>query len=256
MKLIKVASFAGALLLTCYIAYYSIQRNTLAPREDSAKTLIVGTCDDYPPFTFNKDGKIIGFDIDVINELARRMTQKIIVKNMSFDVLLLETQRGTIDVIAAGLTPTEEREKKVSFAMPHLQNDALVVLTKKESPITSLKDMEGKIIGVNQGYTADYYLSSQPNITIERIENVAQAILALKQNKINGFATAQSVIQPFLKTETDDAFIVSKLPTMGDGYAFAVSKKNPELLKRINATLFEMQEDGTLSDIAHKWEFQ
>lgn len=253
MNALKPLSFIVALALTCGIAYYAIQRNTLAPVAENA-ALVVGTSDDYPPFTFNKDGQIVGFDIDLVHDLGHRMAQKVIIKNMSFDILLLELQRGTIDVIAAGLTPTAERAEKVFFAQSHLEGDPLLVVTLKgQTPLVSLQEMEGYTIGVNEGYTADFYLSKAQTIRLAKLENVAQAMLALKQKKIDAFVTAANAIEPFFELYGKDDYTIATLPGVTESYALAVSKKYPELLQRINATLTEMKEDGTIADFKRKW---
>src|SRR3989338_3840573 len=130
MKPLKIVSFIVVIGLTCYVAYFSIRRNTLAPnmvRDNAA--LIVGTTDDYPPYSFNKDGVIVGFDIDIIKELAHRMAQKIEIKNMSFDVLLLELENGCLQVAAAGVEPSQERNKRFFFTTPHLNSEQFIAVT-------------------------------------------------------------------------------------------------------------------------------
>lgn len=254
MNLFKPLFFIAALVATCGIAYYAIQKNTLAPASANSNVLLVGTSDDYPPFTFNKDGTIVGFDIDLIHDIGHRMAQKVVIKNMSFDLLLLELQRGSIEVIAAGLTPTVERAEKVFFAEPHLQGDPLLVITLKgQAPLVSLPEMEGLTVGVNEGYTADFYLSKTQTITLTRLENVAQAMLALKQKRIDAFVTAANAIEPFFELYGKDDYVITTLPGVTESYALAISKKYPELLQRINATLTEMKEDGTIADFKHKW---
>ena len=101
-----------------------IQKNTLSPSL-TENVLVVGTSDDYPPYTFSQNGEVVGFDIDLVREIANRMRCKIEIKVMSFDVLLFELQRGSIQVIAAGLTPTKERALKVFFSSPYIIVDSL-----------------------------------------------------------------------------------------------------------------------------------
>ena len=113
--------------------------------------------------------------------------------------------------------------------------------------------MKGQSIGVNEGYTADFYISKQPDIKVDRLENVAQAMLALKQGKIDAFVTAENAIQPFFDLHGKNGLQVEELPEITENYALAVSKKYPDLLKRINATLVEIKEDGTIADFKRRW---
>lgn len=253
MKSTKLVLFVIAIGLTCYIAYHSIRRNTLAPSKEDT-TLIVGTADDYPPFSFNKDGKIVGLDIDLIKELGHRMTQKVEIKNLSFDALLLELERGTIQIIAAGLSPSKEREKKFFFTTPHISGDPFIALTLKNAPsASSIAQMQGKIVAVNDGYTVDNFMSKQKGINLRRLENVAQAILALKTGKIDIFVTAYSAIQPYLKQHNKEDFTLNTLEHESEGVALVVSKKHPKLFQRLEATLLELKEDGTIVDLKRKW---
>lgn len=215
--------------------------------------LVVGTSDDYPPYTFCKDGKTVGFDIDLINQIAQRMGRFLILKTMAFDILLLELQRGTMQVIAAGLTPTLGRAQKVFFTSPYIAADPLLAVTRSgEQAVHNLADMQGKTIVVNEGYTADFYLSSQSGLRLEKRETVAECLLALERHKVDVYVVAQSAYQPFLNLK-GQRFVTEPLADVTEKYALAVSKKYPELFETIEATLQELHEDGTIGDLKRKW---
>ncbi len=252
MKRVLVACFVMGMLFLVS-ARYLIKKNTLAPQL-AKNVLVVGTSDDYPPYTFSQNGKVVGFDIDLVNEIARRMTCQLELKVMSFDILLLELQRGTIQVIAAGLTPTQERALRVSFSSPYITADPLLAVTRATDPVVcDLAAMQGKIVVVNEGYTADFYMSAQSGIVLEKRETVAEALLALERYKADVYVVAQSAYQPFLKTKGHDQFKSHPLADITEKYALAVSKKYPELFEKIEATLAELHEDGTLDDLKRKW---
>ncbi len=215
--------------------------------------LIVGTSDDYPPYTFCQDGKTVGFDIDLVNEVAQRLGRFLVLKTMSFDILLLELQRGTIQVIAAGLTPTAERAQKVFFTSPYIAADPLLAVTRiGESVIKNLADMDKKRVVVNEGYTADFYLSAQSGLLLEKRETVAECLLALDRHKADVYVVAQSAYQPFLKLK-GERFAVHPLADVTEKYALAVSKKYPLLFSKLEAVVQELQEDGTIENLKRKW---
>ncbi len=234
---------------TGYITYQYLAKNSLTP-SDFSKTLIVGTCDDYPPYSFNDNGKIVGFDIDVIHEVSRRMSVPLELKNMSFDILLLELQRGTVHVVAAGLTATPNRAEKVLFTKPYLEADPLLAVVVSGNNALPL---EGKRIIVNEGYTADQYLSGKPNLTLARVESVPEALLALSQNKADVFVIAQSAFQPVLKNKKNTDFSYTVLEGIEENCALAVSKKYAEIHTKIEDALQELSEDGTIEDLKKKW---
>jgi ABC-type amino acid transport substrate-binding protein len=106
---------------TTVAVWYSANKVTPGKSFD---TIIVGTNTELPPFSFKKDDKVVGFDIDVITEAVKRLNKKIVLKDMPFDELIPEIQIGNIHVIAAGMTPTPEREQRTLFTQPHLSNDS------------------------------------------------------------------------------------------------------------------------------------
>lgn len=250
-RVLAISAVMVALFLVA--ARYMIKKNTLAPSL-TENVLVVGTSDDYPPYTFSQDGQVVGFDIDLVREIARRMACQMELKVMSFDILLLELQRGSIQVIAAGLTPTQERSQKVSFSSPYIMGDPLLAVTRAVEPgVFDLAAMQGKTVVVNEGYTADFYMSAQAGIILEKRETVAEALLALERFKADVYVVAQSAFQPFLKTKGCDKFKALPLADITEKYALAISKKYPELFEKIESALTEIVEDGTIDDLKKKW---
>lgn len=245
----------GVLILTVFLvgARFLIKKNTLTP-ESVENVLVVGTSDDYPPYAFSEQGQVVGFDIDLVHEIARRMTCELQLKVMAFDILLLELQRGTIQVIAAGLTPTPERALRVFFSSPYITADPLLAVVRKDEPaVTDVAGMSNRRVVVNEGYTADFYMSAQKGLMLEKRETVAECLLALERHKADIYVVAQSAFQPFLKTKGSEKFKTYPLADVTEKYALAISKKYPELLKKIEATLVELHEDGTIEDLKRKW---
>lgn len=224
-----------------------------SPKTSPTNFLTIGTCADYAPFTFVRDGEIVGFDIDVIQEVSKRLNLPLVIKNISFDVLLLELQRGTLAVVAAGLCPTEQRAQKIFFTITYLENDPLIALTKTNALIQKPEGLIGKKVLVNEGYTADMLLSGINGIELERIETVAQGFLSLSCDKADAFVLAKSVYGPYAKTDTAQHFIEHVLEGTAESCALGISKKYPELLEKINATLVTMIDDGTIETLKKKW---
>lgn len=134
---------AVILLITLVIMWFKHVPHTPTPNRDS---LIIGTNAEFPPFSFIDNDNIVGFDIDVITEIAKRLNKKISFANMSFEALIPELQIGTIAVIAAGMTPTKQRAEKVFFTTPHFSGDPLLAITKKGTqPITKPEELINKI---------------------------------------------------------------------------------------------------------------
>ena len=225
-------------------------------KSDYENILIVGTNAEYRPFSFIENNQVVGFDIDIVKEIAQRMGKKLQLKDMSWTALIPEIQLGRIHVIAAGMTPTKERSNQVFFTKPHYTGDPLLLISKQDKPINSMQELTGKTVVVNEGFTADIYISHMQGLHVIRLASVADAFLTLSSCRANAFISAQTSVQAFFEQYGQDLFHVVILPDIEDYTALAVSKKHPELYERIQQILHGMQEDGTLKKLKQKWKLQ
>lgn len=220
-------------------------------------TIIVGTSADFPPMSFKKDGKIIGFDIDIVTEAVKRLGKKMVLKDMPFELLMPQIQLGTIQVVAAGMTTTPEREKRVNFTQPYLAGDPLVVLTMADKPtITHLEDLREKRIIVNQGYTADIYMSKLDDFALMRLPAVADALLALRSGKADAFVTASNTIEPLFQQYGQNEFKTFLIDDADENTALGISKRYPKLVEEFSDAIKQMHKDGTIKKLKQKWHVQ
>jgi polar amino acid transport system substrate-binding protein len=247
---------AGLLLIAVGAAcwwYFAPQ-----PAQQNSDVLYVGTNAEFQPFTFiQKDGTLVGFDIDIARAVCDRLGKECVIKNMSFDALIPEIQLGSVHMLAAGMTPTPERAKRVLFTTPHLDGSSLMLVMRKDGDLgddvaTILKT---KRIAVNQGYTADSYVTNYgcPHIVHLSGASVSEGLLALASNQADCYVTADNVIKPFFDQDTKHEYSSVVLPDTNDSCALAVSQKFPELHAQVQQVLAQMQADGTLDQIKTKW---
>jgi polar amino acid transport system substrate-binding protein len=236
--------FAGA-----YILWRLLYCTACQPIGD---TIIIGTNAEYPPFSFLQNNSIVGFDIDVATEVAQRLGKKVELIDMPFDMLLPSIQLGRIHIIAAGISPKPTRAKHVLFSKPYLENDPLIIVSLIQKPITTVAALAGKTVVVNDGYTADSYISSQPTIIVQRLATPAEALLALQAGRADAYVAAHSSIQRFLKTHRHE-YATHPIPDTSDAYALVISPQYPELLPLVQHALNGMQRDGTLDALKQKW---
>lgn len=146
----------------------------------STGTLIVGTNPEFPPFEYIEQGNIVGFDIDLMNEISKIIGKKVEYKNMAFDSLLIAMQTGKINCIISGMTATDERRQHVNFSQPYFVSKQAVIVPEGSS-IKNFDDLEGKKIGVVIGYTGDMVVTDmyKDKSSITRYEATGQAIMAL-----------------------------------------------------------------------------
>jgi len=219
----------------------------------SQELLVVGTNAEYPPFTYVENDTIIGFDIDLIKEVTKRLGKKIELKDMPFDVLIPEISRGTIQIIAAGLTPTPEKEQEVRFTSCYVTGDPLVIISPVDKPLLTVDALADKDVIVNEGYTADFYMSSIKGPKLKRLSAPATSFLALQSGRANAYVAARSTVGPFFKQYGTEQFSVAEIPGTEEKYAFAVSPQDADLVPKINALLDAMKQDGTIEQFKVKW---
>jgi His/Glu/Gln/Arg/opine family amino acid ABC transporter permease subunit len=214
------------------------------------KRLIMVTEATFPPYEFRKGGKIVGIDPEIVGEIARRNGLKLKIEDMSFDSVIAAVQTGKADVAASGITVTEERKRMVNFTTSYITAQQ-IVLIPHNSKIRHPKEMKGKRIGVQHGTTGDQYVTKniqQP----QRYANAGLAVAALLAGKVDAIVLDNAPAEVFLHKEYER---LKRLPEAltSEEYAFAISKKRPELLLLFNDTLREMKKDGTLQEILDKY---
>jgi ABC-type amino acid transport substrate-binding protein len=237
------------------ITFWIYQRKAELHTHPDASTLIVGTNAEYPPFTFkNQDGDIVGFDIDIVKEVAKRLNKKIELEDMSFAVLIPKLQMGSLQIVAAGASPSPERESQVFFTKPYLTDDPLVIITRADhAPLTCVADLTGQEVIVNDGFTADLYLSGFTGPIITRLPTVADAFLTLISQRADAFVSARSSVEPFFEHADRSKFRITELSNKFDSYVLIISRRYPELLTQVQHALDAMKQDGTIATIQQKW---
>lgn len=251
----KIILGVVSVLAGLIIYFYFLSSNQLIKRSQStANSLIVGVNANFQPFEFIENGKLTGFEIELVRAIGDYLHQDISFKDMAFDALLLEAQMGRIQLIAGALTPTPERAKQLLFTKPYLDKDPLIVITRKTDFVPQkLADLAGTTILVNDGYTAESFMAQQSGITLRRIESPAEAFFALQNDtSVDAFVSAQSAVQPFFDKYGVDKFNILQLP-VADNYALAISKRYPELFEQIEKALEALHNDGTILTLKKKW---
>lgn len=219
-----------------------------------SNTLIVGTNAEFPPFEYIENDKLTGFDIDLLEEIAKRMGKKLEIKDMPFSTLIAQLQMGGIHLIAAGLTPTKERAEHAFFTQNYVNGEPFIIVSPAtKTPLLTIENLKNKNVIVNDGFTADAYLSQFPEIVLNRLPTMADAFLALTSGRADAFVTAKNTIKPFFDQYGSEKFVTSPIEGTNEPAAFAISKQYPELVEHINKVLEEMEEDGSLEAFKRKW---
>lgn len=241
---------------TLSVWYFATKAPQARNADAQTNILIVGTNSDYAPFSFMKDDALVGFDIDLITEIAKRLHKDLELVDMPFDALIPAMQVGSIEMIAAGITPTPERQKNMIFTKPYLTSDQLVIVSPASKPLATIAELTGKNVAVNEGFTADYYMANINGPVLMRLATLIESFLALQSRQADALVSTRNAIQPFIEKFGTNAFNVTPIEGATDTYALAISKHNPELLEPVQKALDEMDTDGALAKLKTKWNLQ
>lgn len=213
-------------------------------------TLTVCSDIPYPPFEFEKDGEYTGFDMDLMTEIASGLDLELAIKDVGFEGLQSGSAlaAGTCDIGASAMTITEEREKNLDFSEPYY--DSLQsLLVPEDSDITSIEDLAGKTVGVQQGTTGQKY--AQENVPedteTKAYPSDAELFPALQSGGVD--AVLQDLPVNILHTDEGAFTIVEEYDTE-EQYGFAVKEEgSEELLKAVNEELAALRDSGKYQEI-------
>ncbi len=228
---------------------------SLLQGKESPNSLLVGTNAEFPPFCYIENKEIVGFDIDVAKEVARRLGKQIKFKDMPFDALIPDVVLGHVDFVAAGLSYTEERAKRVSFTKSYLSEDPLALLTSSQHSL-GMDNLKGKTVVVVEGFTADFLMTSKEGINLIRLGNQTDGFMAIKSGRADAFVTAKSTVDAFFELQDPSLFAVKDIEGTGETCALVVPKSKPKMLRDIQQALDSMEADGTINQLKTKWKLR
>jgi polar amino acid transport system substrate-binding protein len=159
-------------------------------------------CSDVPyePFEFQKDGKIVGFDMDIAGELAKDMKAELNVVDSSFEAIETGTALTGCDVSISSVSITDTRKAVMDFSDPYL-NDDLTLVASEASGITNIDGAKGKKVGVQQATTGAKYAKDK-GLDAQQFEDTGLLVQALKAGTVDAALGNQSVLGYAIK---DDA---------------------------------------------------
>ena len=214
--------------------------------------LQVGNCLDYPPFESVVDGDEVGFDIDVVEEVASRLGLTVEWIKADFDTIFTAVAGDQFDMVAAASTITDEREQVVDFSVPYFNSlQSLAVNTQETPDITSTDQLgAGDVIAVQKGTTGKIW--SQENLVPQGVElktfqSATDMFRDLEAGNVVGVVNDKPASVAIVK-DLPSLAVVQDIDT-DEHYGFAFSPSNPELREAVNAAFAEVVADGTYATI-------
>lgn len=222
---------------------------------EGQKPLVVITSPDNPPFEFKDTAqggdKVIGFDMDIIEEVGKRLGRPIQIVEMDFTGIIPAIQSGRADMAISGLSPTKERKKSIDFSDPyHVDKKALLVL--ETSSIASEKDLENKRLGAQLGSaheaTAKKWAQNMPSLTVVSLGKIGELVQEIKNGRIDAMVFEDTAARKIASSTPGLKVII--LTVEGGPSSIAFPKGSP-LVEPTNKALKEMK--GDIEKFETKW---
>lgn len=203
----------------------------------------------FPPFEYVENDEVVGVDIDIANEIAKELGVKLTVQDMEFDLIVDYIKAGKGDMGAAGMTVTDERKQQVDFSVEYITSTQYVIVPAGTD--TETFELDGKVIGVQEGTTGDVYYADEPKV--------------IKAKEVKKYKSAIDAAADMLLGRVDcviiDELPAKKITAQNEGkmicydpgyepesYAIAVQKGNTELLEVINTVLQRLMDEGKIQE--------
>lgn len=233
----------------------SENKNYLLKTIQEKGKVVVGMSADYAPYEFHyidESGKDVigGFDVDIANEIAKKIGVELAIQEMDFDALVAALPAGKIDLVISGMNPTEERAKVVDFSEIYYNSKhGVLVRAEDADKYKTFADLEGAKVGAQLGSTQEQIAKSEiPNADLQLLANVNNLILELKSGKVDAIVMEKPVAEMAVKTNPELAVGEPTYEEKTGGNAVGIAKGNEELLAKVNEVIKELNETGKMDD--------
>jgi ABC-type amino acid transport substrate-binding protein len=206
----------------------------------------------YPPQSYiDKQGNLIGFDVDVAKRLGEILNVPVKIVNAPWDAVLNGIPVGRFDVSIGSMTITNERLKSMDFSDPYYYTQGQVIVKQGSPVLADAAAMKGKTIGVGTGTTYYDYLTKLGGIKVNTYPTDADTFPDLKNGRLDGAMTADLTAAQAISSGYP--FVFSGKPYYYEPLAFSIQKSQSDWLALLDYAVKKMHEDGSLSTMAKKW---
>ena len=225
-----------------------------------SRIVTVGVDDEFAPMSFrDEQGNLVGFDIDLAKEAARRMGVEFEFKPILWNDKEAEISSGNVDMIWNGLDIIEERKEYMIFSRPYMYNRQ-ILLVRKDNPknIYSLGDLAGKIVGTQAGSSSETYIDEDEYLKdnfadFKTYDNFKEGFTALSKGELDALIVDE-IAARYEMNRTPDTFEAVEV-TVGSvtGFGIGFRKNNTELRDKVQKAFDEMIKDGNAKKISEQW---
>ena len=245
-----IAAVLAAVMCTALFVGCNNKENT-GSGGDTKEKLIMATEAGFAPYEYLDGNEVVGIDVEIAKAIADELGMELEIQDIDFDGALLAVQNGTADFAAAGISITDERKEKMDFTIEYATSKQVVVVKKGDTSITEEADLAEKIVGGQQGTTAQLVYDADDAALKPKKFNAykkySQAAADLKNGGIDCIVMDELPAQLLVAKNTELEIAGAELFT--DKYGMAIQKGNVELKEAMDRVLQRLIDDGSIA----KW---
>lgn len=248
----KLFTSVASAFVALTMAYAPAQADDLQAIKDAGK-MSVALSGAYPPFSFvDENNQVVGFDVDIGSELARRLGVTPEVITTAWDGIIAGLVAGRYDTIVGSMGITPERQQAVDFVGPYYRS-GVAIFVAEGSAFQTLADLDGKTVGANLGEVGEQWASARGEWTVHTYKALPDLLLELRSGRVDAIVTDDIPVLVAIKDNAEPVrqMDVPDLPKFDIG--IALRKDSPELHAALQKALDDMMADGTYLKIAEKW---
>jgi len=225
---------------------------------------MIGTEAAYVPYEFVKDGKIIGYDPDIIEIMVKNLGVEADIIDTAWAGIIPSLYANKFDCIISAMTMTKERAEKVLFSMPYAEATNVILLRADEERIKTADDLSGKIIGVQLGSAAAGIIkvfeqkklkdAGKPGFAeVKQYEHYPEAYQDLINKRVDAVVNSKSTMMVVMKDAPGKFKMISGITDIPAYFGMAFRKEDGALRDFVNTQLAQLKTDGTLAKLQEKW---
>ncbi|WP_407857037.1 transporter substrate-binding domain-containing protein [Enterococcus hailinensis] len=228
--------------------------NQLAAIKKSG-VLKVATSADYAPFEFHTmvDGKdkIVGADIDLVNEIAKELGVKAEVSDMSFNTVLASLNQGKSDIAISAISATKERKEQFDFTDNYYNPPQVVIINKKnKDKFTSLDSLKDQQVGAQKGSIQEDIVKTQiKDAKLVSIEKVPNMVVEVNSGSLDAMVVEKTIAESYVQQNPD--LMVADIdlePSSDEAFAIALPKGSEELQTELNKIIKKLNDEGKIDE--------
>jgi polar amino acid transport system substrate-binding protein len=260
-KYLFVLGIALVLLLSVAACAAPVAPQAAAPASSEASeapaaiAIKVGTNAEYQPFEFvDENGTIVGFDVDLMNEIAKRANLELEWVNTKWDGIFVALANGEFDTVVSAVTITDERKEAIDFSEPYFNAGQGLAVQNSNTAITGPDSLvEGMKVGVQLGTTGDIWLTENTKADVKRFDENPLAVQALASGDVDAVVADAPTLADILRQNPELNLKIVGEPFTEELYGIGIRKGQEDLKAKIDKALADMRADGTYDQIFNKW---